>query len=170
MKRRLYFLLPDVASATRTANDLLLARVEDRRMHFLAKRGTDLGELHEASYLIKTDIRRGAAIGIAFGLLAGAILGALIVNYPPAGTQPPPWSLVIAMIVGAVLGLWMGSMAAAAVPNSRLQAFSDEIARGKVLMIVDVPYEQVNRIREVVAARHPEVVLSAQDTRYPAFP
>jgi hypothetical protein len=170
MKRRLYFLLPDVASATRTANDLLLARVEDRRMHFLAKRGTDLGELHEASYLIKTDIRRGAAMGVAFGLLAGAILGALIVNYPPADTRPPPGAAVIAMIVGALLGLWMGSMAAAAVPNSRLKGFGDEIARGKVLMIVDVPYEQVDRIRDIVAARHPEVVLSAQETRYPAFP
>ena len=88
MKRRLYFLLPDVASATRSANDLLLARVEDRNMHFLAKRGTDLGELHEASYLIKTDLMRGAGIGLAFGVIGGAILGYLIVNYPPEGTQP----------------------------------------------------------------------------------
>lgn len=170
MKRRLYFLLPDVASATRTANDLLLARVEDRHMHFLAKRGTDLGELHEASYLIKTDVRRGAAIGIAFGLLAGAILGALIVNYPPEGVQPPPGAAIVAMIIGAALGAWMGSMAATAVPNSRLKAFDDELARGKVLMIVDLPYEKVDRIREIVTARHPEVLLSAQETRYPAFP
>lgn len=170
MRRRLYFLLPDVASATRTADDLLLARVEHRRMHFLAKRGTELGDLHEASYVIKTDIRRGAAMGVAFGLLAGAILGALIVHYPPAGTQPPPGAAVIAMIVGALLGLWMGSMAAAAVPNSRLKAFGGEIERGKVLMIVDVPYGQVDRIRDIVAARHPEVMLSAQETRYPAFP
>lgn len=170
MKRRLYFLLPDVASATRTANDLLLARVEDRHMHFLARRGTDLGELHEASYLIKTDIRRGAAMGIAFGVLAGAVLGAIIVNYPPEGTQPPPSAAVIAMIVGALLGAWMGSMAATAVPNSRLKIFNEEIARGKVLMIIDVPYERVDRIREIVASRHPEVLLSAQDTRYPAFP
>jgi len=170
MKRRLYFLLPDVASATRTANDLLLARVEDRRMHFLAKRGTDLGELHEASYLIKTDIRRGAAMGIAFGVLAGAVLGALIVNYPPEGTQPPPAAVIVAMLIGALLGAWMGSMAAAAVPNSRLKAFQDDIARGKVLMIVDVPFHRVDEIRGVVASRHPEVVLSAQETRYPAFP
>jgi len=72
MKRRLYFLLPDVASATRTANDLLLARVEDRRMHFLAKRGTDLGELHEAGYLFKTDLVRGAGFGLALGLPCSA--------------------------------------------------------------------------------------------------
>ena len=170
MKRRLYFLLPDVDSATRTANDLLLARVEDRHMHFLAKRGTDLGELHEASYLLKTDLMRGAGIGLFLGALGGVILGYMIVNHPPEGTHPGLAAAVIAAIVGAILGVWMGSMAATAVPNSRLRQFDDEIARGKVLMVVDVPYEKVDRIREVVAARHPEVVATSQETRHPAFP
>ena len=170
MKRRLYFLLPDVGSATATANDLLLARVDDRCMHFLARRGTDLGELHEASYLIKTDLMRGAGIGLFFGALAGVILGYLIVNHPPEGTHPGLAAAVLAALVGALLGLWMGSMAATAVPNSRLKAFDGDIGRGKVLMIVDVPYERVESIRDVVASRHPEVLLSVQETRYPAFP
>lgn len=170
MKRRLYFLLPDVASATATANDLLLARVDDRHMHFLAKRGTDLGELHEASYLIKTDLMRGAAVGLGFGVLAGAMLGYMIVNYPPEGTHPGLAAAVLATLVGAVLGVWMGSMAATALPNSRLKAFGDDIGRGKVLMIVDVPYGRVDRIRDAVALRHPEVLVAAQESRYPAFP
>jgi hypothetical protein len=42
MRRRLYFLLPDVESSKLTADDLLLARVEDRHMRFLSKRGTAL--------------------------------------------------------------------------------------------------------------------------------
>lgn len=170
MKRRLYFLLPDVASATRTANDLLLARVEDRHMHFLAKRGTDLGELHEASYLLKTDCMRGAGVGLALGVLGGALLGAMIVNYPPDGTHPGLAAAVVATVIGALLGLWMGSMAATGVPNSRLKPFEDEIARGKVLLILDVPYGRVDEIRAALAGRHPEVVLSSQETRYPAFP
>jgi hypothetical protein len=170
MKRRLYFLLPDVECATRTADDLLLARVEDRHMHCLAKRGTELGELHEASYLIKTDLARGAGIGLFLGALGGVILGTLIVNHPPEGTHPGLAAAVLAALVGAALGLWMGSMAATAVPNSRLKQFDAEINRGKVLLIVDVPYEKVDRIRDVVASRHPEVVASAQETRYPAFP
>ena len=170
MKRRLYFLLPDVASATRTANDLLLARVEDRHMHFLAKRGTDLGELHEAGYLFKTDLVRGAGFGLVLGVLGGVVLGSLIVNYPPEGTHPGLGAAVIATLIGAALGVWMGSMAAVAVPNSRLKSFNEEIARGKVLLILDVPYREVDRMRGVVASRHPEVVLSAQETRYPAFP
>ena len=139
-------------------------------MHFLAKRGTDLGELHEASYLFKTDLMRGAGIGFVLGVLAGVVLGSLIVNYPPEGTHPGLAAAVIATILGAVLGIWMGSMAATAVPNSRLKQFNEEIARGKVLLILDLPYEQVDQIRENLASRHPEVVLSAQETRYPAFP
>jgi hypothetical protein len=170
MKRRLYFLLPDVECATRTADDLLLARVEDRHMHCLARRGTDLGELHEASYLIKTDLMRGAGIGLFLGALGGVILGYMIVNHPPEGTHPGLAAAAIALLVGAALGLWMGSMAATAVPNSRLRHFDDHIAHGKVLLIVDVPYEKVDRIRYIVAARHPEVVASAQESRYPAFP
>ena len=42
--------------------------------------------------------------------------------------------------------------------------------RGKVLLILDVPYRDVERIRGIVSSRHPEVVLSSQETRYPAFP
>jgi hypothetical protein len=170
MKRRLYFLLPDVECATRTADDLLLARVDDRHMHCLAKRGTDLGELHEASYLIKTDLMRGAGIGLFFGALAGVILGYVIVNHPPEGTHPGLAAAVLAALVGALLGLWMGSMAATAAPNSRLKQYDAEINRGKVLLIVDVPYEKVDRIRDIVASRHPECVAMAQETRYPAFP
>jgi hypothetical protein len=169
MRRRLYFLLPDLTSAKKTADDLLLARVEDRRMHFLAKRGTDLGELHEASYLQKTDLLHGAGIGLAVGGLGGLALGAVIVAYPPAG-DPQPVTVLIAAVVGAILGAWMASMAAAAVPNSRLKQFQQEIANGKILLMVDVPYQLVGRIRELVLGRHPEAVSGGQEARFPAFP
>ena len=170
MRRRLYFLLPDIESAKRTADDLLLARIEDRHMRFLAKRGTDLGELHEASYLQKTDLAHGAGLGLALGGLAGLVLGAIIVVYPPEGTQPQLVAMLIAAIVGAVLGAWMASMAAAAVPNSRLKQFQQDIERGKVLLMVDVPYGHVAQTRELVLARHPEALPGGQESRFPAFP
>lgn len=170
MRRRLYFLLPDVLSAKRTADDLLLARIEDRRMHFLARRGTDLGELHEASYLIKTDLARGAILGLVLGGLGGALVGAMIVGTPPEGTHPGLASAVMAMLVGAVLGVWLGSMAAVAVPNSRLRAFQPEIERGRVLLMLDVPYIRVDDAREIVLRRHPEAMSAGLETRYPAFP
>ena len=170
MRRRLYFVLPDVESARQTANDLLLARVEDRHMRFLAKRGTDLGELHEASYVQKTDLMHGAGIGLGLGGVAGLLLGLVIVTYPPEGTNPQLVAVLVAAVVGAVLGAWMASMVGASVPNSRLKQFQEEIGKGKILLMVDIPYQQIGQIRELVIQRHPEAVPGGQETRFPAFP
>jgi hypothetical protein len=170
MRRRLYFVLPDVESARRTANDLLLARVEDRHMRFLARRGTDLAELHEAGYLIKTDVVHGAGVGLGLGALGGAALGALIVFYPIEGTQPHPASFFIAVLVGALLGAWVASMVAASVPNSKLRRFQPDIEAGRVLMMVDVPSDAVERVSQAVTARHPEAVPAGTVRPYPVFP
>ncbi len=170
MRRRLYFLLPDVASATRTADDLLLARIEDRHMQFLARRGTDLGRLREANFFHKTDLVHGVSVGFALGGIGGLVLGALIVAYPPEGTHPQLVAVLIAAVVGAAFGAWTASMAAAAVPNSRLRQFHEEIARGKVLLILDVPFVRVAEIRGLVAGRHPEAVSGGQEAHFPAFP
>jgi hypothetical protein len=170
MRRRLYFLLPDVESARRTADDLLLARVEDRHMHFLARRGTDLAELHEAGYLIKTDFVHGAGVGLGLGALGGAVLGAALVFYPIEGTHPHPLAFFIAVLVGAVIGTWVASMVGASVPNSKLRQFQREIELGKVLLMVDVPLDAVDDIRAVVTGRHPEAVAAGQVRPYPVFP
>ena len=169
MRRRLYFLLPDLGSARKTADDLLLARIEDRHMHFLARRGTELGELNEASYLQKTDLAHGAGLGLAIGGAAGLLLGGAIVFFPPVG-EPQAGTVLVTTVVAALLGAWMASMAAAAVPNSRLKQFQDEIERGKILLMVDVPFARVEAIRELVQARHPEATARGLETRFPAFP
>lgn len=170
MRRRLYFVLPDVDSARRTADDLLLARVEDRHMHFLARRGTDLGELHPAGYLMKSDALHGAGVGLGLGVLGGLAVGAVILFIPIEGTQPHPITVFISMLIGGALGAWISSMVGASVPNSRLKRFDADIAAGKVLLMVDVPFGAVERIREIVRARHPEAVPAGQVRPYPVFP
>jgi hypothetical protein len=169
MRRRLYFVLPDVQSAKRTADDLLLARVEDRRMRFLSRRGTALHPLHEAGYLDKTDMVHGAAVGLALGGIIGALVGALVVVYPPQGMRPELVAVLIGMLVGAPLGAWVASMVGAAVPNSRLRQFHADLEAGRVLMMVDVPFRRVGEITELVVSRHPEAVPRGAAMRY-VFP
>jgi hypothetical protein len=170
MRRRLYFVLPDVDSARRTADDLLLARVEDRRMHFLARRGTDLGELRPAGYLMKGDALHGAGVGLGLGVLGGLVVGALILFNPIEGTEPHPIALFVAAVLGGALGAWISSMVGASVPNSRLKEFEADIAAGKVLLMLDVPVGALERIREIVLRRHPEAVPRGQVRPYPVFP
>ena len=169
MRRRLYFVLPEVESAKRTADDLLLARVDDRHMRFLAKRGTDLEPLHEAGYLDKTDMVHGAVVGLGLGAIIGALTGAVVVAYPPEGMNPQLVTVLIGMLVGAPLGAWTASMAGAAVPNSRLRQFDADLEAGRVLMMVDVPFHRVAEITELVVSRHPEAVPRGEALRY-VFP
>jgi hypothetical protein len=138
-------------------------------MRFLAKRGTDLGELHEAGYFDKTDLVHGAGVGLLFGAAVGMIAGALIVAYPPEGMHPQLVAVLIGLLGGGLLGAWAASMAAAAVPNSRLKQFDAEIARGKVLLMIDVPRRRISEITEVVVSRHPEAMAGGEAMRY-VFP
>jgi hypothetical protein len=170
MRLRMYVTLPDVASARGVANDLLLARIEDKHMHFLARRGTDLGELHEASYLQKTDTVHGAFVGLVIGGLMGVLVGLLLVNFPPGGVTLQMVAVLIAAIVGAGLGTWAASMVGLQVPNSRLKHFDKDIDEGKVLLMLDVPATRYEEVRSVIAKTHPEAADRGNEPTVPAFP
>src|ERR1700693_987782 len=155
MRLRMYVTLPDLGSAHRIATDLLLARVEDKHMHFLARRGTDLGELHQASYLQKTDTVHGAFVGFVIGGLMGVIVGLLLLQFPPAGIRLQFVTVLIAAIVGAALGTWVSSMVGLQVPNSRLKGFDPDIQEGKILLMLDVPSGRYEEVRNIIAKTHP---------------
>jgi hypothetical protein len=170
MRQRLYFMLPDVASARRTANDLLLARIEDRHMHFLAKRGTHLGELHEASALQKTDIVHGAQVGLVLGGLIGLCAGLYVVLTPPEGMVLHLATVLVMAIGGALLGTWVASMIASSIPNSKLTAFDQDLNDGKVLLMVDVPATRVSEVQRLVHDAHPEAGDRGVEPSLPVFP
>jgi hypothetical protein len=166
----MYLTLPDVPSARALANDLLLARIEDRHMHFLARRGTPLGDLHEASYIQKSDAVHGAVTGFLTGGVMGVIVGALLVNFPPGGVTLQFVTVLIAALVGSVLGAWVATMVGLQIPNSRLKAFENEIADGKILLMLDVPGSRYQEVHDVIARTHPEAVDRGSEPSIPAFP
>lgn len=159
-RRRLYFLLPDVASARDIMNELLLARIEARRIHFLANRGALPPELPEATVLQKTDIVHGAELGMVIGGVAGTAGGLLAVFFPPEGASLQFVTVLVAAVFGALLGAWASSLAGSAVPNSRLARFAPELQQGKILMMVDVALAQISEINELVTRRHPNAIPS----------
>jgi len=170
MRLRMYVTLPDVASARRLADDLLLARVEDRHMHFLARRGVDLEPLHEATHLDKTDAIPGAFRGAILGGVMGVVLGVVLIYFPPAGGSLELITVLICAVVGAVLGAWISSMMGLQLPNSRLKAFYPDVDDGKVLLMLDVPAGRYQEVRDVIARTHPEAVDRGNEPGVPAFP
>jgi len=170
MRHRLYFVLPNLAAARRTLEDLLVARIEERHIHCLAKLGAPMDGLHEANVLQTTDLIHGAELGMVIGGLGGAVLGALIMFAPPGGMVLQPVTLLLTTIGGAFFGAWVSSLTAARIPNSRLTAFMQDIENGKYLLMVDVPNRRVEEICTLVGERHPEAVQHGLEPAIPAFP
>jgi hypothetical protein len=166
----MYVTLPDLSSARRLANDLLLARIEDKHMHFLARRGTDLGELHEANYLHKSDAVHGAFTGLVIGGVVGVLVGLMLVYFPPGKFSVELVAVLIAAIVGAGFGTWVAGMVGLQVPNSRLKGFEKEIEEGKILLMLDVPAGRYEELREIIARTHPEAADRGSEASVPAFP
>jgi hypothetical protein len=170
MRRRLYFLLPDTTSAKQIVNDLLLARIEERHMHFMARDDIPLDGLHEASILQKSDIVHGAESGLIVGGVAGIVAGIVVLAFPPEGTTLHLVTVLLIAMLGAAFGVWVSSMIASSIPNSRLKAFEKAIERGEILLMVDVPASRVPEVRELLGKRHPEAAAGGQERTIPAFP
>ena len=170
MRRRLYFLLPDIASARATMNELLLARIEIGHVHLLARRDMLPNDLPSANVLQKTDVIHGARLGVLLGGIAGACAGGLFVMFPPTGAVLPLATILFTALFGAAFGAWASSLAGAALPNSQLRRFHAEIDRGQVLMMVDVPMRRVEEISDLVARRRPEARPGGFEPTIPAFP
>ena len=170
MKRRLFFMLPDVTTARAVLNELLLARVDSRRIHFMGRRDTLPPDLPEASFLQKTDIVHALRTGGVLGAIIGAAGSAYAGMSLPTVFAPGVGLVFGGAIVGAFLGAWFASLAGSSVPNSDLRAFQPEIERGKVLLIIDVPFRRVDEIRELVSSHHPDAEWGGVAPQTPAFP
>jgi hypothetical protein len=168
--KRLYFLVPDVGSAKTIVDQLLLARIEERHMHVLAKRGTPLETLPEASLLQKTDFIPATQRGLAMGGAVGTLAGLVAIALPPAGTVVAGGIILASALAGAGVGAWLSGMVGMNVGNTRLKRFEGAIADGHLLMMIDVPRERVEEITRIVKQQHPEADIEGVEPTIPAFP
>ena len=170
MRRRLYFLLPDVRSAKIVHNDLLLSKIEERHMHVIAREDTDLEDLPEADLRQKSDLVHGLQLGLVLGGLTGMILStiAVLLNMIVPGIEV--WSVASLTVGGAFLGAFASTMVAVNVSNTRLARFQQEVDKGRILYMVDVPYKRVDEITQLVRGHHPEADIRGIDPQIPVFP
>ena len=170
MKRRLYFLIPNVNIAKDVHNELLLARIEERNMHVLAKEDISLKGLPEASLLEKSDLIHGLQLGFVVGGFTGIALA--IISYL-SGMIVPGWetvSMTGIIVGGAFLGSWTSSMVAINVQNTHLKEFMKDVNAGQILYMVDVPVQRVDEITKLVNSNHKEATSKGIDHTIPAFP
>lgn len=168
--KRLYFLVPTQAEAKAIVDELLLARLEERHIHVLARRGTPMDNLPEASIAQKTDFVPATQRGVIIGAAAGATGGVAVLALPLATSHIAGGIILGGLLLGAGLGAWFGGMAGMSVANSRLEKFAPAIERGEFMLMVDVPMNRVEELEQLVKSHHPEVDAKGVEPVIPAFP
>lgn len=151
--RRIYFLAPNIETTHKIVDELRSNSIEDRHMHILAKRDTPLEDMPEASEFQKTDfipaLERGAALGGTTGVLAG-LIGLRFAGFAIAGGP-----ILGILFFGATIGAIMSGLAGLQVGNSRVKEYEEAIERGELLVMVDIPKERIEAIRQLIIKHHP---------------
>lgn len=149
MKQRRVYRTDDIAQATRAVEALRAQEISDDDISLVARSDIELQRVPNRHKEADTDFMpaaiRGAGIGGATGLLAG--LAATVVT--PVGITLAGAAVVGA--VGALVGTWASALMGAALPDPIRQKFDDEIAAGRILVLVDAESPVHERLGDALA-------------------
>ncbi len=168
--RRIYFLVPDLETANKVTEELLLARIEERHIHVIAREGTELGDLPKASLLQTSDVIPAVERGLAVGGATGILAGVAAVTFPPAGLVLGGGAILATALLGSGIGAWISSMIGIDVANTQIKQFEKAIDKGEILFLVDVPKARVEQIEALVKSHHPDADVEGTEPHIPAFP
>jgi len=98
-------------------------------------------------------------------------VGLLIYNFPELiGAKISIGIVFIMAFFGALFGAWVASMVGSSTPNSRLRSFEKTMEEGHILLILDVPKQRIDEVRDIINNHHPEVEDHGIDPTIPRFP
>lgn len=165
---RLCFLAPNIASAHGVVDELRSRGVTDTNIFVLAREGTELGDMPDASGAATSDfypqLERGLAGGATIGLIGGLIAMRV------AGGVLGGAALLLFGLLGATVNGLLSAIAGSAYPDSRLAHFQTAIEAGQVLIMVDVARADVEATEAAVKRRHAEVVVAGVEPAVPLVP
>ena len=170
MKRRLYFILPDVQTARLVHNEFLLAKIPEKFMHVIARDDIPLTDLPVANFIQKSDLLHAIQLGIPTGGALGVILGALAIlsNWVAPGYEG--MVIMATVLAGVIIGTWSSTLVAVDIPNSRHKPFESDIKEGRLLYIVDVPVQMVDEVNAMISQHHPGADIRGIEPNIPVFP
>ncbi len=154
--KRLCFLSPDLRHATQVVEDLRTNGIAEKHIYALAKYGVDMGELPDAGPE-SDDFLPAYKRGVELGGSAGVLLGLTALAFPPAGIVVGGGLVLLAGLWGAGIGGILTGIAGGAFPSSKLESFQSAIDDGQILVMADVPKDEVDKFEGIISKLDPEV-------------
>ncbi len=155
MKRRLYYLFPDVPHAQSLQRDLSTLAIPGMSVHTLVdeqSRFNGTGDIHTLAETDRDAVREWYLwrINLAIFFLALVTFVVMLV------TSPSLYLILPALVMAASFAA--GLYFTLHIPNVHQDEFNHAIHHGEVLMMVDVPTAEINKVDQHVHRLHPEAL------------
>ena len=155
MLRRLYFLLPDEHLTKHVVDELIDSGIKIKQIHALQRITPSNPQLPDATPWQKLDMAQKLENVIWNSNLVMFAL-ALLVLMIALLTQL--YTLAFASFIVMVVTFVLGDLFATFMPRVHLREFEDALSHGEVLLMIDVPSQQVAEIEARVLHHHPAAI------------
>ncbi len=164
----IYYISPTLKSTQEISDDLHAIGVDDWFLHIVSKDEGGLARtrLHSSNYLETLDLVRDGLIGAGMGFAAGLLLAGVSMSAELFGPDVPLLAYAAMIFVLSCFGAWVGGLVGVASENKKISAFHEEIEAGKYVILIYAKKDQEERIKQMMATRHPEGQLAAVDSSF----
>ncbi len=163
--RRIYFLIPSIQLTETIVSELEQQEIPHTHLHVVASIDQPLTGLPEANIWQRTELAHGLEWGTGIGGTAGLLGGLLTVAFPPGGIILGGGALLIGAAAGAGVGAAMLGLMKGHEHNHQLDDFKYEIEHGEILLMVDLPKSEVEKISASILQHHPEAHIKVSEPK-----
>lgn len=149
MKVKHVFLAQDVAQARAAVAALRGTGVEYDAISLVARSDIELDAIPDRLKEADTDLVPAAVRGVGIGGATGLLAGLAATVFAPIGITLAGAAAIGAM--GALVGGWSSALMGSALPDPVRQKFEDEIAAGRILVILDADADTHARVAAPLA-------------------
>jgi hypothetical protein len=144
MKLKHVFLTHDVSQARLAVAALRDAGIAYEDLSLVARSDIELDDIPDNLKEADTDLVPAAVRGVGIGGATGLLAGLAATVFVPLGITLAGAAAIGAM--GALVGGWSSALMGSALPDPVRQKFDDEIAAGRILLLVDADQETHDRL------------------------
>lgn len=149
MKTRCVFSTSDLTAARIAMAAAQEAGIDDGDISLVAREDIEQERIPDHLMQGRNDFYPAALRGGACGGGTGLLLGLVAVAIPPLGVTFAGAAAIT--VAGAVFGSWIGELVGFDVPDVVSRKFKDEIAAGRILVVIDADKEQLAAAEPAVA-------------------
>lgn len=135
MKTRHVFRTESLPAARLAMQAARSAGVPDADLSLIARSDIELEKIPDDRKIVDMDIIPAALRGTLGGGVAGLLAGVVAIAIPPLGVTLAGAGAIA--LAGALMGTWSAALVGASVPDPVRQSFEDEIAAGRILLVID---------------------------------